>query len=956
LLLALMLGSTALAQGSNPPGSAPLILTDEQGEYPLGLHIELLEDPGGELTIDDVTSPEYAAQFVPSQAPVPNFGFTNSAIWVRLSLRNETRDTSDWLLEQGFANTHTVDLYTPLPGGEGFAVKQTGVLRPATTRDIQYPNLVFNLKIPPQSQQTTYLRFQSGASMTLPLTLWAQTAFMDRALVEQVLMGIFYGVLIGLLFYNLFLLFSLRDLNYLFFVLLLVSIIIEDASYAGYLPVYIIRDLGFPVQWIEPVAFSMTIASMVLFSTSFLELKKRLPKLYIVSLVILAVWGALMLLIPFTSYHFLARLMTPWALISLVAVFISGIASWMGGYQASRFFVLAWLGLVISLIWLLLVRLGLASSTFFSENAFRPGYLWMAVCWSIALADRINLLKDEIESANRDLRRSEGRLAQILDGLPLGVVLYGKDQKPKYANWRAYETLSDPVKGVKPDISAGRTLKEAIPYFSLKLAGSQDAYPLENIPVYSALQGTPALADDIEMQRGDGRVALEIQASPVRDDRGQVESAVVVFQDITQRKQEEAELAEYRRHLEALVERRTFALNATNEQLQRRIDWLSSINLVNQAMARSDDFTQIYANIIEIINKLFSAQGSFIAGWDANTKLYKTLAHACRTVSCLDSLGTLTWLPEGAVTDTSLEKSTITWLTGEQLGALSDIHGEDAQIHSLALVPLRLREQFLGYLGIEFLEDDKVISQEEADLLTIFSTDIAQIIEDTRLYEQMKALIAVRERNRLARDLHDSVTQVLFSATLLAEVLPQIWRRDPEQGMQRLEKLQRLTRGALAEMRAMLLELRPTAVVNTPLSDLMAQLAEAVASRTGLQFQLFVEQIPTLPEAVQINFYRIAQEALNNVVKHAQASQIVVSLSDTSRSPGSSGKAQREVRLVIRDNGVGFAAETRRADQLGINIMQERAAAIQASLALQSRPGHGTQVILIWRNENGSKP
>ena len=145
------------------------------------------------------------------------------------------------------------------------------------------------------------------------------------------------------------------------------------------------------------------------------------------------------------------------------------------------------------------------------------------------------------------------------------------------------------------------------------------------------------------------------------------------------------------------------------------------------------------------------------------------------------------------------------------------------------------------------------------------------------------ALVALDERNRLARDLHDSVTQVLFTATLLTEVMPQIWRRDPEQGFQTLDKLRRLTRGALAEMRTMLIELRPSAVINTPLSELLAQLTEAITSRSGVPFQLFIEQIPILPDEVQMNFYRIAQEALNNVVKHAQAMQC---LSELERNAG----------------------------------------------------------------------
>ena len=151
-----------------------------------------------------------------------------------------------------------------------------------------------------------------------------------------------------------------------------------------------------------------------------------------------------MLLIPFTSYIIIAKLMLPWALISLAAVWVAGIATWRKGFQPARFFMIAWLGLIASVILVILVRMGLVPSTIFSENAYRLGMIWMAVCWSIALADRISLLKAKTESANRELRNSERRLSEILEGLPIGVVVYGKDQKPNYVNRQAVEILQDP--------------------------------------------------------------------------------------------------------------------------------------------------------------------------------------------------------------------------------------------------------------------------------------------------------------------------------------------------------------------------------------------------------------------------------------------------------------------------------------------------------------------------------
>ena len=120
----------------------PLILTDEQGEYPLGSYMEILEDPSGELTIKDVSSPSFDTQFIPSQVEVPNYGYTDSVYWVRMRLDNQTRQTHEWLMEVNFSNTQYVDLFTPLLDGEGFDVKQTGALRPLSTRDIIYPNIV----------------------------------------------------------------------------------------------------------------------------------------------------------------------------------------------------------------------------------------------------------------------------------------------------------------------------------------------------------------------------------------------------------------------------------------------------------------------------------------------------------------------------------------------------------------------------------------------------------------------------------------------------------------------------------------------------------------------------------------------------------------------------------------------------------------------------------------------
>jgi signal transduction histidine kinase/PAS domain-containing protein len=946
-------GSNAWQKGDTST-AVPVVLTDEQGQYPLGMHLEILEDPSGELTIEDVTSPAFDSQFRPSLVAVPNYGYTDSAYWVRVDLDNETLYTNEWLLEIGFANTHYVDLYSPTMDAVGYEVKQSGTLRPVSTRDVLYPNIIFSLNIPTQSQQIYYLRFQNGSSMTLPLTLWTRDAFFIESGQVQMFHWLFFGGILALLFYHLFILFMLKEATYLYFVFLLADLFIMVFSYSGYMGVYIFPDWYNYKLYYFPLSLSLLFVTIILFSDTFLEIRVRLPKLHWVNIVLLAVWGVLVILIPFINFQELARLVIPWGLVSLAMTSVIGIIAWRNGFQPVRFFMLAWLFMTASFFLVLLVREGLAPSTVFNENAYLLGFMLMAVSWSFALADRISMLKIDTEAANRGLQKSEHKLSQILEGIPLGVVVYGKDQKPQYLNKRTIEILENKATGIRPDLDAGRDLTQALEHFSFQIAGTEVRYPIENIPVYIALHGESASADNIEANIGDKRIPLEMWASPIMDDSGKVESAVAAFQDITLRKQVEAELAENRKQLESLVEKRTAEYIAANKELRQRLEWLAAINFFNQTVAQTTEFTKIFDKVVELINNLFCTQDSFITELDVRSNQLKILAHSCRSDVHPDLRDSFMSLPEGLLTDPSQEQNKPFLISADQIGAMSGLIGIHTQLskpQSLAFIPLQLRERVIGFLGLEMNQADWVITEEESNLLYIFSTDIAQLIENARLFEQTKLFIAQEERDRLGRDLHDSVTQALFSATLVAEVLPQLWRRDPERAEQSLEKLQRLTRGALAEMRTILIELRPAAIIKTPLSELLAQLTEAVTSRSGLPFQLFIEQIPLLPNDVQICFYRVAQEALNNVVKHAQARLVTVSLSEIKLPADAKCTTGNQVKLVIQDDGVGFYSASEQSGHLGIGIMRERAAAIQAELSLESVPGHGTLLTLIWCKE-----
>jgi len=194
------------------------------------------------------------------------------------------------------------------------------------------------------------------------------------------------------------------------------------------------------------------------------------------------------------------------------------------------------------------------------------------------------------------------------------------------------------------------------------------------------------------------------------------------------------------------------------------------------------------------------------------------------------------------------------------------------------------------------------------------------------------------ERHRLARELHDAVTQTLFSANLIADVLPQIWKRNPEEVFQNLEELRQLTRGALAEMRTMLLEMRPESLERADIKSLLTQLADAFVGRVRVPLNLEINGDCELTHEVKLVFYRVAQEALNNIAKHSGARQVDLRLEC---QPG-------QLKLCIKDDGLGFEPDSLPPGHMGIAIMRERANSIGASLEIESQLSQGTTVELDW--------
>lgn len=260
-------------------------------------------------------------------------------------------------------------------------------------------------------------------------------------------------------------------------------------------------------------------------------------------------------------------------------------------------------------------------------------------------------------------------------------------------------------------------------------------------------------------------------------------------------------------------------------------------------------------------------------------------------------------------------------------------------IRAFMHAPIKHKDRVFGVFNINYTAIH-AFSDDERRLFIALAQRAALAIENAQLYEQAQLAATVEERQRLARELHDAVTQTLFSSSLIAEVLPRLWERNPDQGLQRLEELRQLTRGALAEMRTLLMELRPAALVEAELGDLLRQLGEAFTGRSRLPVDLQVNGGVPLPPEVKVGLYRITQEALNNIAKHADACRVSISLCSV----------PEEIAIYVRDDGRGFDLAQTSAERLGLRIMRERAAEIGAELSIESAIGAGTQVTVRWKD------
>jgi signal transduction histidine kinase len=452
-----------------------------------------------------------------------------------------------------------------------------------------------------------------------------------------------------------------------------------------------------------------------------------------------------------------------------------------------------------------------------------------------------------------------------------------------------------------------------------------------------AATGEPQVGVIEQLVAADGRkIWIETNKVPLRDLDGEVIGVLGTFSDVTDRLRTEEELQTTLEDLDARVQQRTAELSRANTSLRREVEdrvrlqaeerqqraYAEALRDTASAMSKSLDLDEVCEQVLVGVERLISNDLTVLILVDADGN-YELSTHR---------IGFEYDVPQPPVSRDTLTDLTVVDHMSRSLAPVildSPPHAV-GEARSVLGASMRVGDQLVGYVFVESATPG-FYSERHMDRLETVADQGAAAISNSRLAARASEMATAEARQQLARELHDEVSQTLWTAALTAESLGRDVPTDSEI-YHRVERLQRLTRGALAEMRSLLLELRPSELMNVQLEQLLAQLVTALECRRTLDVTVEVAPVLLTAES-RLAYYRIAQGALANVEQHAEAASLSVRLSE---GP--------PVELTISDDGSGFDPDDVPPGRLGLTIMKEWAESVGADLLVETGLEAGTTV------------
>lgn len=543
-----------------------------------------------------------------------------------------------------------------------------------------------------------------------------------------------------------------------------------------------------------------------------------------------------------------------------------------------------------------------------------------------------SLLGGEIEGAEA-LQATQQMLSLVMDSIPTAI--FWKDLESRYLGCN--KVFSD-LAGLEPEEMIGKTDLD-MPWHD------HEATHFRDWDRRVMDSGEPAFAIREVIHRRDG-TALDIETNklPLRDSAGGVIGLLGTSEDITLKLRAEEDVRQSFEVLDERVRLRTEELSRANATLRREVDervrlqaeerqlrsHADAMRETAAAISSSLDFDEILEEILLGAERLLSHDLGAVVLFENPSGTPDLVHYRAR----------FGYGPQSSTAGESLDQSIIEELQTNlvkprilKVGEPSRRSGLWKDARAMLVAPMTVADNCIGFLVVESATAG-LFDKPHLERLSTVADQAAAALSNARLLERTAEIAAVDERQRLARDLHDSVSQTLWTASLFAGSLAQ---RDIDDELiaREVASIQKLTSGAVAEMRALLLELRPQALEDASLDDLIGHLVVAVQSRRSVDVRAELAPIPGCPPDVKVALYRIAQEAFNNISRHSNATSVVALLT----------RSSTHIELTITDDGKGF--ETGRSGGHGHSIMNERAAAVGAELIIDSEVGRGTRLHVI---------
>lgn len=405
LLLTIIFGLFVWTDVGAAESSRTVILDDSTEKIDLYLHMEMLKDYERKWSINDVTSEEFSQKFLLPEEIHQRPGFFETVNWLRFEVENRSNER-DWLFEIAFPLVYELEIYAEVEGKMVLIFEGGAVTHPFDERDIHHRHFVVDLDIPPGEREKFYAMAIGGGDVHPPILIWDKNKFIEKTEMEFVLLGVFYGIVIVMIFYNLFLYFSLRMRSYLYYVLVILFTLLGKLSINGTGFQYFWSD--YPIWNLNAAAFFVPIASIfvLIFSRSFLNIDYYIPRFKYIVYGLIALNASVVLTLLYSHYTALYMMVFS-CFLTFASVLIASVLSWVRGARQARFYVAGWVIFLTGVFITILERASALPYSSFTEYAGQGALAIEVVLLSLALADKINIMRKEKDIAEEKARESQ---------------------------------------------------------------------------------------------------------------------------------------------------------------------------------------------------------------------------------------------------------------------------------------------------------------------------------------------------------------------------------------------------------------------------------------------------------------------------------------------------------------------------------------------------------------------